>query len=85
MRTDQELQPLAVAKLMAHVVAEQKPDLVLLGKQSIDSDAAQTGPMLAQMMGWPQATFASNIEVDGQVLRLYPLCVVWSSLVVCSL
>jgi electron transfer flavoprotein beta subunit len=65
MRIDQDLQPLAVAKLLAAVAEEVKPDLILLGKQSIDSDAAQTGPMLAQLLGFPQCTFCSELTIDG--------------------
>ncbi|KAG5189336.1 hypothetical protein JKP88DRAFT_271617 [Tribonema minus] len=63
MRADQELQPLAVAKLLRTVVDEVKPDLVLMGKQAIDGDNCQTGPMLAGLLGWPQATFAAKLEV----------------------
>ncbi len=64
--TDVELQPLAVAKLLKAVVAEEKPDLVILGKQAIDDDANQTGQMLAALLDWPQATFASKVDiVDG--------------------
>lgn len=65
LRIDQELEPLAVAKLMQKVVDEEKPDLVIVGKQSIDGDAGQTGPMLAGLLGWPQATFAANLDIDG--------------------
>merc|ERR1712130_430329 len=65
MRTDQELQPLAVAKLFAKLVEQEKPDLVLLGKQSIDSDSNQTGAMLAGMLGWSQAGCASAVTVAG--------------------
>lgn len=65
MRTDQELQPLAVAKLLKEIVAKESPNLVICGKQSIDSDAAQTGPLLAGLLDWSQATFASKVEVDG--------------------
>merc|ERR1712130_932914 len=54
MRTDQELQPLAVAKLLAKVVEKESPNIVLLGKQAIDSDSNQTGAVLAGLMGWPQ-------------------------------
>mmetsp|Transcript_64314 Transcript_64314/g.149627 ORF Transcript_64314/g.149627 Transcript_64314/m.149627 type:complete len:256 (+) Transcript_64314:52-819(+) len=64
MRTDQELQPLSVAKLLAKVVEKESPNMVLLGKQAIDGDSSQTGAMLAGLMGWPQAGCASNIEVD---------------------
>jgi len=63
--TDAELQPLAVAKLLKALVAEEKPDLVILGKQAIDDDANQTGQMLAALLDWPQATFASKVDIDG--------------------
>ena len=63
--TDAELQPLAVAKLLAALVAKEQPGLVILGKQAIDDDANQTGQMLAALAGWPQATFASKVEVAG--------------------
>jgi len=65
--TDAELQPLAVAKLLKAVADKEAPQLVLLGKQAIDDDCNQTGQMLAALAGWPQATFASKVEVaDGQ-------------------
>ena len=65
--TDAELQPLAVAKLLKAVVEKEKPDLVILGKQAIDDDANQTGQMLAALLGWPQGTFASKLELaDGK-------------------
>jgi electron transfer flavoprotein beta subunit len=65
--TDVELQPLAVAKLLQAVVAKEKPDLVILGKQAIDDDANQTGQMLAALTGMPQATFASKVKIaDGR-------------------
>jgi len=64
LRTDQELQPLHVAKLLAKIVEKESPSVVLLGKQAIDDDSNQTGAMLAGLMGWPQAGSASNIEVD---------------------
>ncbi|SDR39407.1 electron transfer flavoprotein beta subunit [Paraburkholderia fungorum] len=64
--TDAELQPLAVAKLLKAVVDKEQPQLVILGKQAIDDDAGQTGQLLAALLDWPQATFASNIDiVDG--------------------
>jgi electron transfer flavoprotein beta subunit len=64
--TDAELQPLAVAKLLKAIVAKESPQLVLLGKQAIDDDANQTGQMLAALLGWPQATFASKVKIaDG--------------------
>lgn len=62
LRTDQDLQPLAVAKLLREVVKKEDPKIVLLGKQSIDDDSNQTGQMLAAMLDWPQATFASKVE-----------------------
>jgi electron transfer flavoprotein beta subunit len=66
--TDAELQPLAVAKLLAALVAREKPDLVIVGKQAIDDDANQVGQMLAALAGMPQATFASKIVfADGQL------------------
>ena len=63
--TDTELQPLAVAKLLKAIVEKEKPDLVILGKQAIDDDANQTGQMLAALLGWPQGTFASKVEIGG--------------------
>jgi electron transfer flavoprotein beta subunit len=62
---DVELQPLAVAKLLAALVAKEQPALVILGKQAIDDDANQTGQMLAALTGRPQATFASKVELAG--------------------
>jgi electron transfer flavoprotein beta subunit len=64
--TEAELQPLAVAKLLKAVVDKEQPQLIILGKQAIDDDCNQTGQMLAALLGWPQATFASKVElVDG--------------------
>jgi electron transfer flavoprotein beta subunit len=63
---DGEIQPLAVAKLLKALCEREKPLLVLTGKQAIDDDSNQTGQMLAALMGWPQATFASGIAVDGR-------------------
>jgi electron transfer flavoprotein beta subunit len=65
--TDAELQPLAVAKLLKAVCEKEQPQMVLCGKQAIDDDANQTGQMLAALMGWPQATFASKVVVAGGV------------------
>ena len=62
-QTDQELQPLAVAKLLRAIVAKEAPQVVILGKQAIDDDANQTGQMLAALLDWPQATFASKLDV----------------------
>jgi electron transfer flavoprotein beta subunit len=63
--TDVELQPLAVAKLLRAIVDRESPQLVILGKQAIDDDANQTGQMLAALLDWPQATFASKVDVAG--------------------
>jgi electron transfer flavoprotein beta subunit len=65
--TTVELQPLAVAKLLKALVDRESPQLVILGKQAIDDDANQVGQMLAALLGWPQATFASKVDiVDGR-------------------
>jgi electron transfer flavoprotein beta subunit len=65
--TDVELQPLAVAKLLKAVAQKESPQLVILGKQAIDDDSNQTGQMLAALLGWPQATFASKVAIaDGK-------------------
>ncbi|MBC7159799.1 MAG: electron transfer flavoprotein subunit beta/FixA family protein [Porphyrobacter sp.] len=63
--TDAEVEPLAVAKLLKAIAAEEQPGLVILGKQAIDDDCNQTGQMLAALMGRPQGTFASKVEIDG--------------------
>ena len=66
--TTAELQPLAVAKLLKALVDKEQPQLVILGKQAIDDDCNQTGQMLAALLGWPQATFASKVDMaDGKV------------------
>ncbi|KJV10781.1 hypothetical protein VZ95_02740 [Elstera litoralis] len=64
-QTDADLQPLAVAKLLKAVVDKEAPQLVILGKQAIDDDSNQTGQMLAALLDWPQATFASKVAVAG--------------------
>src|SRR6188768_2400568 len=64
-QTDDEVEPLAVAKLLKAVCDEEQPGLVILGKQAIDDDANQTGQMLAALLGWPQATFANKLVVEG--------------------
>jgi electron transfer flavoprotein beta subunit len=61
-----ELQPLAVAKLLKAVVAKESPQIVILGKQAIDDDSNQTGQMLAALLGWAQATFASKIVLEKE-------------------
>ena len=60
-----EVQPLAVAKLLKAIIGKESPQLVIMGKQAIDDDANQSGQMLAGLMGWPQATFISNITING--------------------
>jgi electron transfer flavoprotein beta subunit len=67
---DVDLQPLAVAKLLKALVDKEQPQLVILGKQAIDDDCNQTGQMLAALLGWPQATFASKVEVAGDKVRV---------------
>ena len=66
-RTDAELEPLAIAKLMKAIVEREQPGLVITGKQSIDGDNTQTGQMLAALLGWPQGTFAYRIEIGDDV------------------
>ena len=63
--TDAELQPLAVAKLLKAIADKEQPQLIILGKQAIDDDCNQTGQMLAALLGWPQATFASKVVIEG--------------------
>ena len=69
-QTDAELQPLAVAKLLKALVDKEQPQLVVLGKQAIDDDSNQTGQMLAALLDWPQATFASKVEVAGDKVKV---------------
>lgn len=64
-KTDETVEPLAVAKVLAKIVEEETPDMVILGKQAIDDDANQTGQMLGALLGWPQGTFASEVKSDG--------------------
>ena len=68
--TEEELQPLAVAKLLVAVAEKEQPGLVIVGKQAIDDDSNQTGQMFAALMDWPQATFASEVNVDGDKLKV---------------
>ena len=65
-QTDVELQPLAVAKLLKAVAQKEQPKLVIMGKQAIDDDSNQTGQMLAALLGWSQATFASKVKISGE-------------------
>ena len=64
-QTDDEVEPLAVAKILKGIADEEAPGMVILGKQAIDDDCNQTGQMLAALMGRPQGTFASKVEVEG--------------------
>jgi electron transfer flavoprotein beta subunit len=65
-----EVQPLAVAKILHKLAQRESPGLVILGKQAIDDDSNQTGQMLAALLGWPQATFASKVKVSGQAAEV---------------
>ncbi|GHF11654.1 electron transfer flavoprotein subunit beta [Kordiimonas sediminis] len=67
---DDEIHPLAVAKILKGIVGEENPDIVLLGKQAIDDDCNQTGQMLAQLLGWAQGTFASKVEAEDGSLNV---------------
>ena len=62
-QTDEEVEPLAVAKILAKIAEEEQPQLVILGKQAIDDDNNATGQMIAALLGWPQGTFASKIDI----------------------
>jgi electron transfer flavoprotein beta subunit len=67
-KTDATVEPLGVAKILAKVVEQEKPDLIIMGKQAIDDDANQTGQMLAALLGWPQGTFAFKVNVtEGSI------------------
>src|SRR5208283_2387347 len=68
--TEVELQPLAVAKLLQAIAAREAPQLVVMGKQAIDDDSNQAGQMLAALLDWPQATFASKLELSESVARV---------------
>jgi len=68
--TNEELQPLAVAKILSSICKKEAPQLVILGKQAIDDDANQTGQMLAALLGWPQATFASKVVVEKEQAKV---------------
>ena len=69
-KTDELVEPLAVAKLLKAVVEEEQPGLVICGKQAIDDDSNQTGQMLSALLDWPQAAFASKIEIDGDAANV---------------
>jgi electron transfer flavoprotein beta subunit len=69
-KADGIVEPLAVAKILKGVVDAEQPGLVILGKQAIDDDCNQTGQMLAALLGWPQGTFASKLEIDGDTIAV---------------
>ena len=69
-KTDGITEPLAVSKILQKIIDKEKPDLVFMGKQAIDDDCNQTGQMLAALLNWPQATFASKIEVKDKSLEV---------------
>jgi electron transfer flavoprotein beta subunit len=69
-KVDSNLEPLAVSKILKKIVDKEKPDLVFMGKQAIDDDCNQTGQMLSALLNWPQATFASKIEVKEKSLEV---------------
>ncbi len=69
-QTDERVEPLGVAKLLAKIVEEEAPDMVILGKQAIDDDNNQTGQMLAGLLGWGQGTFASKVEIAGDTVNV---------------
>jgi electron transfer flavoprotein beta subunit len=65
-----EVEPLAVAKILARIAGDEQPGIIILGKQAIDDDSNQTGQMLAALLGWPQGTFASKVEAGGEKLTV---------------
>mmetsp|Transcript_26230 Transcript_26230/g.38871 ORF Transcript_26230/g.38871 Transcript_26230/m.38871 type:complete len:254 (+) Transcript_26230:58-819(+) len=69
-RTDQGISPLAVANIISHFAKSEEANMVIVGKQAIDGDNAQTGPMVAGLLGWSQGTFACGMEIDGEKLIL---------------
>jgi electron transfer flavoprotein beta subunit len=68
--SEEAVEPLAVAKILAKIAQEEQPGMVILGKQAIDDDANQTGQMLAALLGWAQGTFASKVEVEGEAVSV---------------
>jgi electron transfer flavoprotein beta subunit len=69
-KVDTPVEPLAVAKILRKIADEEKPGIVILGKQAIDDDCNQTGQMLAALLGWPQGTFASKLVIEGESLSV---------------
>ncbi|PHR19544.1 MAG: electron transfer flavoprotein subunit beta [Sphingopyxis sp.] len=68
--TDEDVEPLGVAKILAKIVADEQPQLVITGKQAIDDDSNQTGQMLAALLGWGQGTFANTVELDSDSITV---------------
>ena len=68
--TEEDIQPLEVAKILKESINKNSPDLVLMGKQAIDDDSNQTGQMLSALLGWPQGTFASKLEINGKKINV---------------
>ena len=68
--TEEEVQPLEVAKILKEIIKKNNPDLVLMGKQAIDDDSNRTGQMLAALLGWPQGTFTSKLEINGKKINV---------------
>ena len=68
--TEEEVQPLEVAKILQEIIKKNNPDLVLMGKQAIDDDSNQTGQMLAALLDWPQGTFTSKLEINGKKINV---------------
>jgi electron transfer flavoprotein beta subunit len=68
--TEEEVQPLEVAKILQEIIKKNNPDLVLMGKQAIDDDSNQTGQMLAALLNWPQGTFTSKLEINGKKINV---------------
>ncbi|WP_196258490.1 electron transfer flavoprotein subunit beta/FixA family protein [Pelagibacterium limicola] len=69
-KADGPVEPLAVAKILKALVETHQPDLVIMGKQAIDGDSGQVAQMLSALLGWPQATFASKVEMNGSIVRV---------------
>jgi len=68
--TEEDVQPLEVAKILKEIIKKNNPDLVLMGKQAIDDDSNQTGQMLAALLSWPQGTFTSKLEINGKKINV---------------
>jgi electron transfer flavoprotein beta subunit len=68
--TDEEIEPLAIAKILKAIAVKENPDLIILGKQAIDDDSNQTGQMLAALLDWPQGTFASEMTIDDGIVHI---------------